>query len=296
MSLPCPLEVFPAPWVIPDLACMQYKAATSSPLEIHPMPPTETQTGSVKAWRRTFSMVENLFSSYERDSHLVDLPPDLLLMIVSQLSDASVASLALTCKGMLSFFSVSSVFCKLQLPPEQPGAFRDPELSKTQVYQVARWEFLHLLERDLKGKWYLCSECFTLHPPQMFKWWTMPTLMNCYSAEKLESRTCRHKRQKLCQLDFYMLAPTGIVDLCPCIKLTIGKKRQLEARLREDAWKIYANDRPAADFWWHVSEGLRKRSGGTADWIVPLRWDRGNQSLEPNGRRNLHLEFSPYER
>lgn len=215
------------------------------------MPATETQIQCLKAWPRTCWVFKKVLSYNKKESHLLNLPPILFLIIMSELSDASAASLALTCKALLSFFSDYSIFRKVQLPSEQPRTFRDPEMSKPQVYQPARWEFLHFLERDLKGTWYLCSECFTLHPPRMYTSWMVPSFENRYYVRKPENRTCREGRQTLCSRPYYALAPTGIVDLCPCIKLTVGKKHQIEARLREHAWKIHANGRPAADFWWH---------------------------------------------
>ena len=113
---------------------------------------------------------------------------------------------------------------------------------------------MHYLERYLNGKWYLCSECFTLHPSRMFAKYEksiVPWLKDYYKLKGSKFRSYRHGRKNLCAERVIAYAPSGIVGLCPCIKLTIGKKRQIEARLREDVRKIYGNDRPAADFWWH---------------------------------------------
>lgn len=111
-----------------------------------------------------------------------------------------------------------------------------------------------LLGGRLKGKWYLCSECFILHPQQMFAEYEksiVPWLKDYYKLKSSDFRSCRHGRKKLCSQRNISYAPSGIVDLCPCIKFTIGNKRQIEARLRDDAHKAHGNDRPAADFWWH---------------------------------------------
>lgn len=241
----------PAPWTTPDLACVQNKPAPSTPLISHPRPPTKTQTLYSTARRLTSWVYEDLLSHYRKDSQLENLPPDLLLLIVSMLPDASVASLALTCKSLLSLFPESSAFRGVQLPSEQPLDFQSPQMSKPQVYQFARWEFLRFLEKDLKGTWYLCSECFTLHPPHMLTRSMVLKSWNCYYDRNSENRTCRHWRKKLCAHHYPLFAPTGIVDLCPCVKLTVGKKRQIESRLREDAQEVHLNGRPAADFWWH---------------------------------------------
>lgn len=266
--------------IMPDLTGIQYRPAPSKPLASHsiPNPLVETQTLWFKARRLLFLMFGNPFkacvsilknplaSSFrnekdayllgfhnEKNSHLLALPSELLLIIMFELSDASRASLALTCKGMLSFYSDfnSTPFSKIQFPSEQPLVFQSAEMSTPQSYQLTRWEFLRFLERDLQGTWYLCSECFILHPRRMYWEWIVPMYMGYYNLRNPEIRTCRHWRKDLCTRRDSLYAPSGIVDLCPCIKLTMGKKSQIEARLREDAGKIHGNNRPAADFWWH---------------------------------------------
>lgn len=66
-------------------------------------------------------------------------------------------------------------------------------------------------------------------------------------------QTCRQGRKTryIRELGYF---PSGIVDLCPCIKLTIGRKRAIEAWLqeKEDKAQYLGNQRPAAGFWWHT--------------------------------------------
>lgn len=235
--------------VMPNLAGIQYRPSQSTPFVSRPVPPAETKRLWSKRWRLLVSVFGN-----KKDSSLLALPPELLLLIASELPDASRASLALTCRASLAINSDSTLFKGLQLPPEQPLEFRSARMSRAQIYQPARWEFLRFLERDLNGKWYVCSECFTLHPPQMFAEYEksiVPWLKDYYKLKGPEFRSCRHGRKNLCAERNIAFAPSGIVDLCPCMKMTIAKKRQIEARLREDARKTHGNDRPAADFWWH---------------------------------------------
>lgn len=238
-------STYPPPsWVMPYLKGAQYKPIQYPPPERHLVPATKTQIRSLTACH----LPDN-----EKDSYPLNLPPELFLIIVSELSDGSLVSLALSCKSLLSLLSTSSsVFCKVQLPSEQPSTFRTPEMSKPQVYQPARWEFLHSLERDLNETWYLCSECFILHPRRMFSSWMVPSSENYYHVRHPERRTCQEWRRTSYTVPHYTFAPPGIIDLCPCIKLTIGKTRRIVAQLRENARKTHANDCcPTADFWWH---------------------------------------------
>lgn len=279
----------PAPSVMPGLAGIRYTPAPSTSPVSRLIPPAETQTH----WRRLLPLVfGNSWFRDEKDSFVLNLPPELLLIIGSELSDASLASLALTCKGLLSIFSDFPLFSRLQLPFEQPLAFQSAEMSRPRVYQFARWEFLRFLERDLKGTWYLCSECFTLHPPHMYS--DVVTMFgNSYDIRDPELRTCRQWRQNLCDQKYSVFAPSGIVDLCPCIKLTMGKKRQIEAQLRGDARKIHDNGRPAADFWWHKCRHVY--GGIEVELQIGLFLYDGAEYINPTNRAALgtHIYNDP---
>ncbi|KAI4106857.1 MAG: hypothetical protein LQ339_002829 [Xanthoria mediterranea] len=159
------------------------------------------------------------------------------------------------------------LFQAFLFPAQQPHDFWTRRMSKPGVYQPTRWEFLRLLERDRwGGDWLLCSECFTLHPKRMFAPYQesiVPWLRHYYEAHDSDFRTCRHGRGLRSRPAF---SPSGIVELCPCVKMTVGKKRLMEAWLRQKQGRSKRKG-PAADFWWHdvdtstVPSRSRRKSG-----------------------------------
>lgn len=176
---------------------------------------------------------------------IITLPTELLLMIASTLPVSAQASSALTCKRL--FHTLCSTFVGLRLPREQPSNFREPSMSKPQCYQPERWKFLRLIERDHSKNWCICSDCFMLHPIYMFSDFEeslVPWLKKYYMSKGAESRTCRRA-----------LAPSpsaepqfslcGVVDLCPCVKLTPSAKRKIEAQIRADPEGKWRRG------WWH---------------------------------------------
>lgn len=157
------LPIPPARAIMPDLENVQYRPGPSTSPTRPPIPFAENKTFLPQVRRFLVS-----FFGPRKDSRLLALPPELILLIATELPDASKASLALTCRTLFSIVLDSEPFRGLQFPPEQPLEFQSTRMSKPQIYQPARWEFLRFLEKDLNGKWYLCSECLTLHPWQMF--------------------------------------------------------------------------------------------------------------------------------
>ncbi|KAI4212858.1 MAG: hypothetical protein L6R36_009474 [Xanthoria steineri] len=145
------------------------------------------------------------------------------------------------------------LFQAFLFPAQQPHDFWTRRMSKPGVYHPTRWEFLRLLERDRRGDdgdWLVCSECFTLHPKRMFAPYResiVPWLRHYYEARDSDSRTCRHGRGLRSRPAFN---PSGIVELCPCVKMTMSKKRLMEAWLRQKQRRS-KKPGPAADFWWH---------------------------------------------
>ncbi|KAL9582110.1 MAG: hypothetical protein Q9212_003491 [Teloschistes hypoglaucus] len=115
-------------------------------------------------WKRLFAF----YPDNEKTSPLLALPTELQLLIIAQLSDASRASLVLTCKTQFFIQSSSTPFKPIQLPHEQPLNIQSVSMSKPDVYHPTRWEFLSFLERDLQGTWLRCSECLVLHPEHLF--------------------------------------------------------------------------------------------------------------------------------
>lgn len=201
-------------------------------------------------WKRLFTF----YQDNEQTSPLLALPTELQLLIIAQLLDVSRASLALTCKTQLSLQSSSTPFKPFRLPCEQPSNIQSVPMSKPDTYHPTRWAFLSFLERDLQGTWLRCSECLVLHPEHIFAAYQrsiVPWLAQYYKAKAPEHRTCRHSRSSHCRERNPILGPSGIVDICPCIKLTIAQKLQLEAKLADQA--IYPGRMAHSEFesWSH---------------------------------------------
>ena len=235
-----------APAVLPNLDAVSFRWNQKTHMPIR-------RPHSFALWPFRFSWWQNLVQLFihKEASTLLALPTEILQLIASELPPASRASFSLTCKTLRSIERNTNLFQAFMLPSEQPHDFQTPQMSKPSVYQPARWEFLRFLERDLAGKWLLCSECFTLHPKSMFAEFQksiVPWLKDYYGSCCSDFRTCRHWRKVPGVETRETYSPSGVVDLCPCIKLTIGKKRLIEAWLRE---KARSNRSPAADFWWH---------------------------------------------
>lgn len=234
--------------VLPNLDGLEYRTDQDTPAIGCPSSPPGH-------WRKCSRWLRQFYPSFANQgmSRFPALPTEILVLIVSELPDASRASLALTCTRLLDIVSESKPFEAIALPAEQPSDFQSPRMSRAQVYHPARWEFLRSLERDLKGKWLLCSECFTLLPRRMFteyKRSVVPWLKSYYASHDSDYRSCRPGRTQPDGENRIAWAPSGIVDLCPCIKLTMSKKRLIEASLRESA-QPSGHKHPAANFWWH---------------------------------------------
>lgn len=207
---------------------------------------------STGLWKLGSSCWRNLVQllSKEQSHSLLALPTEIIQLITSELPAASRASFSLTCKSLLALERDTKPFQAFTFPSEQPHDFHSTRMNKASNYQPARWDFLCFLERDLNGEWLLCSECFTLHPRRMFAEYRrsiVPWLEDYYTSNSSDFRGCRQGRRTHAE---HLIAPThsGIVDLCPCIKITMGQKRLIEDRLRE---KVRPKVSPAADFWWH---------------------------------------------
>lgn len=137
-------------------------------------------------------------------ARIVQLPNELLLLIRSFLSLISQACLALTCKTLFRFTGEILHSPEFNLPPwERKGLGWKPSRS-------LRWELLCLLE---DARWLLCPHCIKLHPSGTFR-------EGMRSAKSRASRAC-----------FYGPCAVGIVEICPCLRLTFGDKLKLVAQL-----------------------------------------------------------------
>lgn len=183
-----------------------------------------------------------------RPLNLSLMPREILLAIASELSPSARGLLAFTCK---SFARTLVPLVGLKKPAEQPSNFQESRMSEPQLYQPERWEFLRLIEKDLSGRWLLCFDCFILHPDHMFakrETSLTPWLKNYGGLFRSQSqpRSCRYLpcATDTSKSDSY--SPCGIVDLCPCNKMTPWKKRRIQAKLR----KLEHDNNNHS--WWHI--------------------------------------------
>ena len=172
------------------------------------------------------------------------MPTELLLMIAWNLPPSSRALFALTCKrlrdAMIRCVSCESRHHRTELlgfgiPRELPSNFQEPTMSDPWLFQPERWELLRLLERDLSDTWLLCFDCFKLHPRHAFlktKTPLVPWLKSCGGLLELRSppRSCRYLSRATPNQEAGF-SPCGIVDLCPCVRLTPAKRDSIHATL-----------------------------------------------------------------
>jgi hypothetical protein len=138
---------------------------------------------------------------------LMELPTELLLEIVSHLTVLPEAALALTCKRMFAI-SGEILFSKsLRFSRDFAPLFH--HYRNGHNFVTPRWSFLTLLENS---RWKLCSKCLKLHPRAAF------------SPKELR----RKPDQRTCNVGEL----AGIVDLCPCRKLTFRDKLDLVDHVR----------------------------------------------------------------
>lgn len=153
-------------------------------------------------WRPTSKSTTERTSSDKRRCFLLELPTELLLEIVSYLTVVPAACVALTCRRFFSIAGMTLGSESLRFNRDFARLFhhyRDRE-----SFDTLRWEFLNLLEDN---RWRICSRCLKLHP------------RNTFSLRELQ----RKPEARKCNLGDL----AGIVDLCPCKKLTFRDKLDL---------------------------------------------------------------------
>lgn len=143
----------------------------------------------------------------ESKCFLLALPTELLLQIASYLSVAEEACLALTCKRLYAIFGAALGSEFLHFARDFAPMFHHYRNGHT--FEAIRWQFLGFLENS---RWRACGMCLKVHPKRAF------------SAREL--RTAPERRK----CDVGDLA--GIVDLCPCKKMTFRDKIQLVDHLK----------------------------------------------------------------
>ncbi|RDH36792.1 hypothetical protein BDQ94DRAFT_184879 [Aspergillus welwitschiae] len=137
---------------------------------------------------------------------LLGLPPELLLQIVSYLSIIEEICLFMTCKQLYAAYGPISKPESVQV--HRPAA-AIPQSFYNYTSVALRWKLLRYLEND---RWQACFRCLVLHPPASF-----PMQKEDFEHEEL-----------LCSLG--LLA--GIVEICPCKKLTFHETMGLRETLR----------------------------------------------------------------
>lgn len=143
-----------------------------------------------------------------RRCYILELPTELLSLIASHLPPLSEACLALTCKRFLAVSGAALLSESLHFNKDFAPLFHHYKNSHS--FGTDRWKLLEMLEN---GKWSACSKCLKLHPRHAF------------SSKELK----RPSNTRVCNLGDF----AGVVDLCPCKKLTFRDKLDLVEHLRE---------------------------------------------------------------
>lgn len=185
----------------------------------------------MKSWPQTRSRSRKQQKTEPNRCYLMELPTELLLEIISHLTLIPEAAFALTCKRM---FAISGEILRsksLQFSRDFAPLFH--HYRNGHNFVTPRWQFINLLENS---RWRACSKCLKLHPRAAFS----PRDLR----RKAEHRTC----------DLGELA--GIVDLCPCKKLTFRDKMDLVDHLRVrkitmNALKSEFGDKVGDRYCWH---------------------------------------------
>lgn len=151
---------------------------------------------------------------------MLSLPNELLLRIQETLADdlLSFLCLALSCKRLWSLINVCAPDGNRTIIWEReihlPGVFAKRKELPDRKLHVFNSPFWTLLRRLEDSRWRCCSGCLRLHPVHEFP--------EAQLEVDAEHRTC----------DFGPLV--GVVDLCPCFRLTARMKARLVKALEVD--------------------------------------------------------------
>ncbi|KAE8415492.1 hypothetical protein BDV36DRAFT_262845 [Aspergillus pseudocaelatus] len=142
-----------------------------------------------------------------RNCYLVQLPTELLLKITSYLPVIPRACLALTCTRL--FLADVAVLNSelLRFTPDFAPLFK--HYRNQYNFATPRWQLIRLLENR---RWLACSRCLKLH------------MVACFPQREQK----KQPEHRICNLGNL----AGVVDLCPCIKLTFHGKMDLVDLLR----------------------------------------------------------------
>ncbi|KMK55131.1 F-box domain-containing protein [Aspergillus fumigatus Z5] len=178
-------------------------------------------------WVRDQSREQSTTTKPPTRCYLLELPTELLLEIISHLSVIPETCLALTCKRLFAisgaiFTSVRYRNCLISFAHGLkstsliwPSRFSQDFAPLFHHYRnghnfvTTRWQLISILENS---RWWACSKCLKLHPRDAF------------SSRELK----RKPEDRACLLGNF----AGIVDLCPCKKLTFRDKMDLVELLK----------------------------------------------------------------
>lgn len=178
-------------------------------------------------WVRDQSREQSTTTKPPTRCYLLELPTELLLEIISHLSVIPETCLALTCKRLFAisgaiFTSVRYRNCLISFAHGLkstsliwPSRFSQDFAPLFHHYRnghnfvTTRWQLISILENS---RWWACSKCLKLHPQDAF------------SSRELK----RKPEDRACLLGNF----AGIVDLCPCKKLTFRDKMELVELLK----------------------------------------------------------------
>lgn len=183
---------------------------------------------------------ENTEKECTKTCYLLTLPTELLLNITSYLPVLPEACLALTCKRLSTIYHSTLLSESLDFNQEFTPSLHHYQNSYNFI--TPRWQFINLLE---DSRWKACSKCLKLHRTTSFSTREL--------KRKSEDRTCN------------LGDAAGIVDLCPCIKLTYNDKMELIELLERRKEPIAAlvtlfGSHVSGSFSWH---GCTKTYGST---------------------------------
>ena len=164
--------------------------------------------------------------------YLMELPTELLLEINSHLTLIPEAAFALTCKRMFAISGEILASKSLRFTRDFAPLFH--HYRNGHNFVTPRWQFINLLENP---RWRACSKCIKLHPRSAFS--------SRELRRKSDIRTCNVGEL------------AGIVDLCPCKKLTFRDKLDLVDQLRirkitMNALKTEFGSMVSDDYCWHT--------------------------------------------
>lgn len=183
----------------------------------------------MKSWSPTRSRKQQKDESGR--CYLMELPTELLLEIVSHLTLVPDAAFALTCKRMLAISGEILKSKSLRFSRDFAPLFH--HYRNGHNFVTPRWQFINLLENS---RWRVCSKCLKLHPRATF------------STRELR-RKPDHRSCNVGEL-------AGIVDLCPCKKITFRDKLDLMDHLRArkisvNALRTQFGDKVGDRYCWH---------------------------------------------